>query len=138
MFHYNGPSCTSTEPCPDGLHYWFDYAAETQYAFTSVSDIEDTALSCQITRGTNETRKIFFGVNMFVTPPSQSAARTLNTMSFAGNHIKKCSQLNDNDDVNLLFVDFWSEGMLLPELVQEHNKALGSRRLQQKMLRTNP
>ena len=121
MFHYNGPNDCSNGQCPPGLHYWFDYAAETEFSFGEISDLEDTETSCQITRGGGSTMD-FFGVNAFTTPPSQTDAKTVNLQSFLENRIDACSS-DRGIDVNLVTVDFWSIGDL-PEVVQSRNKAL--------------
>jgi hypothetical protein len=78
----------------------------------------------------------FFAINSFVTPPSRSAAETLNSLEYAKTRLETCSSLNDSADVNLIFADFWSVGEL-PQLAQEHNAALVSRRRTKQMLRTN-
>lgn len=124
LFHLNGPDCTDGS-CPNGFHYWFDYAAETDFEFTTASDFADTSTSCKVTRGSGSTRE-FFGVNSFVTPPTESEAETINSSDFLGARLQACSDATGLD-VNLMYVDFWNVGDL-PEVVQTHNKALGQRR----------
>ena len=127
LFHYNaGVECRNND-CPRGFHYWFDNAAETEYSFGSVEDILATSTSCEVTRGSNTSP--FLAINSFVTPPSQLAAETLNSLEFARARLETCSSLNDSADINLMFADFWSVGEL-PQLAQEHNVALVSRRRQ--------
>lgn len=122
MFHYNGPNDCSNGQCPPGFHYWFDYAAETQFSFQDVDDLLDIENSCAITRGAGSTMD-FFGVNSFTTPASKSDSETINTESFLENRISMCSLYQGGLDVNLVTVDFWSVGDL-PELVQQRNSAL--------------
>ena len=125
MFHYNGPTCEDKNStaisvtCPDGLHYWYNNAVETEFQFSSISEVRVIPRACNLTRGTGS----FFGVNSFVTPPSQAAAETLNSYTFAKNHIQACSDYNGGIGVNLVQADFWEAGDL-PEVVQEHNSIL--------------
>jgi hypothetical protein len=127
LFHYNAAVECRNNDCPRGFHYWFDNAGETEYSFGSVEDILATSTSCEVTRGSNKSP--FLAINSFVTPPSQSAAETLNSLEFARGRLKTCSSLNDSAAVNLMFADFWSVGDL-PQLAQEHNSVLVSRRRQ--------
>jgi hypothetical protein len=129
IFHYNGPTTCAANDCPPGFHYWFEYAGETKYSFKSLSDVRNTLDSCQVTRGSAQFP--FFAINSFVTPPSQTDAKTLNSLSFAKTRLETCSALNDAADVNLMFADFWSEGAL-PSLAQQHNAALSVSRRQQR------
>lgn len=126
LFHLNGPTSCANGACPDGFHYWFDYAAETAFDFASTFELEATTTSCQVTRGAGST-KDFLAVTSFVTPPDQDAAEVINARSFLESRIQACSQHNGGLDVNLLYVDFWSVGDL-PEVVQNHNKALAAAR----------
>jgi hypothetical protein len=66
-------------------------------------------------------------MNNFVTPPSQTAAQSANSLAFAGNRLATCSSLNEGLDVNFIYADFWFEGDL-PQLTQDHNTALAARR----------
>ena len=125
LFHLNGPTSCANGACPDGFHYWFDFAAETEFSFTTASDFEDTATSCAITRGAGSTKE-FLAVTSFVTPPNEDEAVIINAKAALENRIQACSQYTGLD-VNLLYVDFWSIGDL-PEVVQTHNKALAARR----------
>jgi hypothetical protein len=131
IFHYNGATKCQANDCPPGFHYWFEYAGETKYSFSSVSDVLATTASCEVDRGSAQNP--FFAINSFVTLPSQTDAATLNSLSFAETRLEACSALNDSADVNLIFADFWSEGDL-PRLAQQHNTALALRR-QRHMLR---
>jgi hypothetical protein len=119
FFHYNGQTCQEVT-CPSGFHDWFVYAAETEFSFGGVSDVRDTATSCTITRGSSTND--FFGVNMFVTPPSRTACSDLNTLQSTRTHTDACSSLNGGLDVNVVYVDFWDAGSL-PELAQIENEA---------------
>ena len=121
LFHYNGPNDCSNDQCPTGLHYWFDYAAETQFSFENVNNLLDTDNSCKITRGAGSSMD-FFGVNAFTTPASQSDAEIINSESFLETRINDCS-IAQMLDVNVVSVDFWSIGDL-PKVVQQRNTAL--------------
>ena len=125
MFHYNGPQCNGDVACPAGLHYWFDYAVETEFSFDSVDDVLELPRACTITRGS--TRSAFFGVNSFVSPPRISSAETINAYDFAKDRIANCSALQSGLDVNVVYADFWSEGDL-PRVTQEYNRALAQAR----------
>jgi hypothetical protein len=111
--------------CPIGFHYWFDYAAETEFEFTTASDVADTTNSCKITRGASSSLD-FFAVTSFVTPPSENEAATINSRDFLEERMQACSE-STGLDVNIMYVDFWHDGDL-PEVVQTYNKALGQRR----------
>jgi hypothetical protein len=133
MFHYNGPRCEGNGTCPPGFHYWFDYAIESEFSFVTVSDVEVVEKSCNVTRGS--TRTTFYGVNSFVSPPSQSESQILNSYDFAKARISACSDYYSGLDVNLVFADFWEEGDL-PRVTQDHNAALAqARRKQRRKLR---
>jgi len=131
LFHFNGPTSCANGACPDGFHYWFDYAAETEFEFTSQADFGDTATSCAITRGAGST-KDFFAVTSFVTPPNEDEAVNINAQAALQSRIQACSDYNGLD-VNLLYVDFWSIGDM-PEVVQTYNKALAARRTKQRRM----
>jgi hypothetical protein len=124
LFHFNGPDCTDGS-CPDGFNYWFEYAAETEFEFSTSSDFADTSTSCKITRGSGSTRD-FLGVNSFVTPPTESESETINSRDFLEARLQACSDAA-GVDVNLMTVDFWNVGNLT-EVVQTYNKALAQRR----------
>jgi hypothetical protein len=125
LFYYNAPSCDQVT-CPTGFHYYWDYAAETEFSFESISALDQTGASCLITRGDGGT-KAFFGVNAFVTLPDQNAAKSINTESYLNSRIDACSALNDDLDVNLILVDFWNFGDVL-EVTQTRNAALVAER----------
>lgn len=135
LFHFNGPSCPNPGDCPNGFHYWFDFGAETEFDFKNIDEFDNVDRSCRITRGAGGT-KDFFAVTSFVTPPNEDAAVTINTASFLRDRMETCSRHNGLLDVNLLYVDFWSIGDM-PEMVQNHNRALAARRRskRRKMLR---
>ena len=120
FFHYNGQTCRDGF-CPQGsaFHDWFVYAGESAFEFGEVADVRDTATACEITRGPSNAN--FFGINMFLTFPSRSAAEELNTLASLESQMNACSELNGSLDVNVIFVDFWSVGNL-PELVQTENR----------------
>jgi hypothetical protein len=127
MFHFRGSECGDPSTCPPGLHFYLDYATNTPFDFGSVSDVEATSASCKFGTTPRANGKTFFGVNDFQSPPSQSAAQTLNSLEFAKNRIDTCSELNEGLDVNFIYADFWNEGDLI-ELTQQHNAALAARR----------
>lgn len=122
--HYNGNERCARDGCPPAFHDWFDVAVESEFDFESIDAVKNTAESCRITRG-NINANGFWGINVFVTPPSRSAARELNDLAFLQNQIEECSALNEGRDLNVVFVDFWRQGDL-PEAVQLHNRALGA------------
>jgi hypothetical protein len=131
VFQYNAEkSCSdalfgknnSDYECPPGFQDWFAYAGETEFQFDSVEDLEYKERACNITRGRPNDP-------IFLTIPSKKVQATLNTKSFLQDHIAVCSDFNSGLPVNVVFVDFWSEGSL-PEVVQLHNTAvLQSQRL---------
>lgn len=124
LFHLNGPDC-SDGSCPGGFHYWFDYAAETEFEFATASEVADTTNSCKVTRGASSSLD-FFAVNSFATPASRDESAIINARDFLEGHMQACSD-SAGLDVNVMYVDFWHDGDL-PEVVQTHNKALGQRR----------
>ena len=144
LFHYAASTCSEpdkADACDKGLHYYWDYAVNTPWNYADLSEIRSTSHSCSFNgRIPGVAGTTFFGVNNFITPPDQVAARTLNSKTFAENRITTCSEDNQFLDVNFVYVDYWSEGDL-PELTQEHNTdlALGRRRqeeeAEQKQLR---
>jgi len=122
MFHYNGPTDCSSGQCPPGLHYWFDYAAETEFSFQEVDDLRENEISCAVTRGGGSSYD-FFAVNAFTTPASKRDSETINMEGFLNERINNCTLYQAMLDVNLVTVDFWSIGDL-PELVQKRNNEL--------------
>lgn len=132
IFHYNGPRCDDSGPCPPGLHYWYTFGSDTQFDFDALENLEDLSYSCEITRG-DGTDRGFFGVSNFVTPPSAKVAKNVNTRDFVEKRMADCSDLNSLP-VNMVLVDFWSIGDVL-EVTQEHNKALSERKAIRKSLR---
>jgi len=120
LFHYNGNNC-GDGLCPPGFHYWFSSAVETPFSFSEPEEIENTANSCALDRG-RLGAKNFFGVNVFTTLPDPSEAAIVNKKNFLNAHIDACSAINDDLDVNVVIVDFWSVGDVV-EVVQERNKA---------------
>jgi len=126
VFHYRGPVCTDTDPCPDGLHYWFEHAFETPFQFSTVDAItSDYSESCSVDRGGGGSRK-FFGVNHFTSIAFQNRAEDLGTAAMLERRIDECSTLQ-NQPVSVLSLDFWSKTDLI-QVVQDHNKALAQRR----------
>lgn len=141
VFHLNGPTCREGESsCPKGLHYYFEYFQETEFQFETVDDLLDVETSCLVTRGAGTSTGDFFAVNNFVTAqgaaaflsesPPQVVANTVNARDFASERIQSCAAFIEKgayrgeDDVNLLYVDYWSVGDII-EVVQEHNQNLG-------------
>ena len=131
VFQYNAKqSCSaalfSDSPdvyqCPPGFHDWFTFAGESKFDFDDESELYDRATACNITRGRRQGP--FYAINVFLKIPSQDIQSTLlNTKSFLQDHIAMCSFENNGLDVNVVFVDFWSDGNL-PEVVQTHNQGL--------------
>lgn len=122
FFHYNGETCSKGVDCPSGFQPWFLYAAETQFSFATVRDVQETAAACAVTRGGSGTRD-FLGVNDFVTPPRKLAALRTNRAAFVRAHVTACRQVNQGRQVNLILVNYWGLGDLL-EVVREMNAAL--------------
>lgn len=89
--------------------------------------VNDNENSCVFAETPGLLSKTFFGLNNFVSTPTLAAAQTMNTFDFIQNRIEACSTLNDNLDVNFVYVNYWSVGDL-PQLVQEKNTALAARR----------
>lgn len=108
MFHLNGPNNCNDNACPPGLHYWFDFAAETAFSFSTAGDLEDTATSCEITRGNQNAD--FFAITNFVTPPIKSTVRDINTLDFIEKRIADCSAINNGMIASMVYVDYWSIG----------------------------
>lgn len=137
-FHLNGPDCETEGTCPDGLHYYFDYAQETDFEFESIEEILNVQTSCVITRGATTTTGAFYGVNNFVAAEAfeienqRAAAVIANSLDFAKDRLQACSELVQagtylgDGDVNMLSVDFWSIGDIV-QVVQEYNRDLGIR-----------
>lgn len=124
LFHYNGDvACTNPDiVCPPGFHDWFEHAAETKFIFNDMTDFDNKTEACGITRG--RPMAPFYALNLFIRIPSKPLAISyLNTPAFLNEHIAACSAVNNNRDVNILFVDFWSEGEV-PKVVQTYNKKL--------------
>jgi len=140
FFHFNGPNCRDTE-CPDGMHFWFEYAAETEFSFPNTAALEDSPNSCKVTRGGNLQRepasRTFFAVNDFVTPAKQSSAEVVNEYSFANKRIQECKAEYNDLDVNVISVDYWQRGDLV-RLQQDVNQARGTQsQSRSRQLRTN-
>jgi hypothetical protein len=121
FFTYNGiENCkNSTVFCPPGFMDWFSYAKESDYHFTSLLDIDNKTKSCTPTRG--RTDGAFLTLNVFITLPSYKiSSETINTKSWLTQHVATCSEMNGNELVNVIYVDFWDQGNL-PEVVQLAN-----------------
>lgn len=119
FFHYNSAGC-DTDNCPNTLHNWFMYAAETDYANVDETDFEDPD-ACAVTRGL--VTAPLFALNVFVEIPSQAlSGEVLNRRPFLEQQMEKCSA-NGEMDVNVIFVDYWFESDL-PAVVQDHNRKL--------------
>jgi hypothetical protein len=125
FFHYNGIRCDSGQiTCPPGFHDWFGLTGESKYDFMTVEELDDKESACNITRG--RLKGPFYAVNDFLTIPSrEDSKKYLNTKAFLQDHIQACEAENDGLDVDVVFVDFWSEGDL-PEVVQLHNLQLAA------------
>mmetsp|Transcript_17617 Transcript_17617/g.38167 ORF Transcript_17617/g.38167 Transcript_17617/m.38167 type:complete len:449 (-) Transcript_17617:70-1416(-) len=122
VFYFNGGTCNDGS-CPPGFHYFYNYAAETQYQSASLADLEDDEYSCEVTRGPKEDAPqpaSFFVVNNFVTPPDEDAARTTNSKTFLADRLTRCANANRMRP-NFVYLDFWSEGVTA-QLVQYANQ----------------
>ena len=111
IFYMNGGDCTNDE-CPSGFHYFYNYAAETQFESASLDDLQNYAYSCEITRGPADDAPIpasFFAVNNFVTPPDVEASKIANSKESLDSRLTECANLN-NMRPNFVYIDFWSEG----------------------------
>lgn len=130
FFHYNGESCTKValpsneaNACPFGFHPWFRYAAETQFSFSTLKQLQNTSYSCMITRGGSSV-KDFFGINVFLTPPQiVPTSKLINTYDFLKSHVQACTDLNEGLQGNLILINYWGIGDLL-EVVSDLNSAL--------------
>ena len=127
LFHYNGVDCTDGT-CPDGLHFYWSVGLETPFSFATVQDVGNYTESCAAGRGQGGT-KAFFGVNHFTDIPNPDRAKELGTADSLKAHIDACTQ-QQAQPVNILYVDFWSLTDLV-QVTQEHNDALGRRRMQE-------
>ena len=125
MFHFNGPTCRAEGSCPRGLHYYFDFVAETEFSFTSVDDLLEIGTSCRVTRGGSGQHRAFLGVNNFLSIPSKAKTPTINALEFVRPRVEACAAANDNRAVSFLYVDFWSIGDVL-EYSRMHNSGLGA------------
>jgi hypothetical protein len=131
LFYINGPNGNGIHP--SGIHYFYDYAMETEYSYATVDELRTNILNgCAIHRGATSTRD-WLMMNAFVTAnsppfgqvaPSQDAAEEINTIEFCQDLLTECESVHDKQ-VNIISVDFWKSGNL-PELVQLHNSALQS------------
>jgi hypothetical protein len=145
FFHYNGESCTPLDttittinnttktaitdvsnPCPYGFHPWFMHAAETEFSFRTVQDIQEIPKSCRITRGGSSGRNEFFGINLFITPARFVPTwKRINRYSFIQSHIDQCLSYNQKTFVNVIFVNYWGVGDVL-DVVYDMNAALST------------
>ena len=133
MFHYNGPDCTADPGgCPDGLHQYYNYAADNDWEHSNVASIEDRINSCQL-RKNGINKKVFVGLNNFVSPPSQSSAKRLNAYTAANDYVDACTEILETD-INFLLADYWGQGEL-PRVTQDHNAARALQRRERKLLR---
>lgn len=123
MFHFNGPQCEQPNSCPQGLHYYFDYVAETEFSIPDVDSLLNTTFSCRITRGGSGKNRAFFAVNNFLSIPSEATAPTINGNSFLKSRIEACATANGGIDVSFLYIDHWSVGDVL-DYTMAHNQGL--------------
>ena len=47
IFYMNGGTCTN-DVCPTGFYYFYNYAKETQYQSSSLSELQNYAYSCEV------------------------------------------------------------------------------------------
>ena len=137
FFHYNGESCTKLDitsnndttttvinyPCPYGFHPWFLYAAETEFDFRLVKDVQDTPRACRITRGSSGFNH-FFGINIFITPARfVPTLKQVNRYTFIKSHVDECLSYNNKSFVNVILVNYWGVGDVI-DVVSDMNAAL--------------
>lgn len=134
MFYYNAPSCEELGVCPTGLHYYPDYATETQFEYSSVEVWNDKEYSCSL-RWT-PVAPSFLGLNSFLSIPSEAAAQTLNSYDNVKNHVEVCST-STGQDINFYIADFWSVGDI-PRFTQEYNFVKTLNKRGRRRLRHNP
>ena len=128
VFYFNNGTCNN-DVCPQGLYYFYDYAAETQFQSASLSDLENYDYSCEITRGPGnslESRQQadFFVVNNFVTPPDPGASEIANSKDFLSTRLTRCANINGMRP-NFVYLDFWSLGNTA-EMIQYVNAQYAS------------
>ena len=124
MFHFNGPQCLQPSSCPEGLHYYFDYVAETEFSIPDVSSLLNATYSCRITRGGSGRNRTFFSVNNFLNIPSEATAPTINAISSLKSRIDACTAFNGGIDVSFLYIDHWNVGDVL-DYARAYNQGLG-------------
>eukprot|EP00934_Nitzschia_sp_Nitz4_P004191 Nitzschia sp. Nitz4//scaffold347_size17400//13144//14360//NITZ4_008837-RA/size17400-augustus-gene-0.36-mRNA-1//-1//CDS//3329548672//4181//frame0 len=129
LFHFNGPTCDEGSECPSGMHYYYRYAVDTQWNLASIDEVNDEETSCTFGQTPGLLSKTFFGLNNFVSVPTQSAAQTMNQYDYIADRMDTCSGLNDDLEVNFVYVNYWSEGDL-PQLVQDRNAERAAQRRQ--------
>mmetsp|Transcript_35226 Transcript_35226/g.51743 ORF Transcript_35226/g.51743 Transcript_35226/m.51743 type:complete len:387 (+) Transcript_35226:43-1203(+) len=127
LFQNNGADC-SNQQCGPGIHMWYDFVQSTSWEFNNAEALIDFSDSCQIKVSPGD--RPFFNVNHFVTPslPSPTESAKVNTDEVIEGRLKACMENNDNIDINLVSVDFWSMSNL-PMITQTNNKAKAERRL---------
>jgi hypothetical protein len=133
FFHYNGERCdddddsssSSSTTCPYGFMNWFDYATESEYSFPDIDALLNKDEACRVTRGEPSTSS-FYGVNVFTSFPNPVTCAVLNNADFLRNHLTWCANVTQRDDnnngVNVLLVDCWNVGEVVP-VVHEYNDA---------------
>lgn len=122
VFYFNGGSCANDD-CPDGFHYFYNYAAETTFESASLDDLENYDYSCEVTRGPGDDAPVpaaFFVVNNFVTPPDPQASVVANSKAFLSERLTGCAN-RIRARPNFVYLDFWSEGVTA-QLVQYANE----------------
>lgn len=127
VFHFQGPACDDTDPCPPGIHPYYRFTSNSQWNLQNLNQVANSTFSCSFTQIPQPLGTTFFGLNNFVVPPVQSSARTMNEYEYLANRIETCSNFHDGLDVNFVYVDFWNEGEV-PRLVQDRNAAKALRR----------
>ena len=112
---------------------YYRYSINTEFELSSLDQVANSTYSCSFAQTPQTLGTTFFGLNNFVTMPTQSAAQTMNAYDYLANRIDTCSSFHNGLDVNFVYVDFWNEGDL-PRLVQERNSALA---MQRKLAQSN-
>jgi hypothetical protein len=112
IFYMNGGTCTN-DVCPTGFYYFYDYAKETQYQSSSLTELQNYAYSCEVTRGPEDNAAYpatFFAVNNFVTPPDVESAKVANSQDSLSSLLNKCANINGMRP-NFVYLDFWNVGV---------------------------
>jgi len=122
FFYTSGPDGNPPMGNPNGIHFFFDFASQTQFSHTSVESLQSAP--CDLSR--SGTRQDFYLFNDFILAkgiaPSKMAAEIINTGAFVEPILQQC-EATFGHPVNIVSVDFWKEGDL-PSFIATHNAEL--------------